>query len=84
MDLVEKNNVQLSVLLYVATNHAKSHLENEIIKWLNEHNHRIIPNIFVVQELHDEISNRLIINDLFTKLLEKYFDDSIVDKHFKR
>src|SRR5207253_1755424 len=71
------------VVLYVCTSRAKAHLESAIKEWLDENKVRNCScTIMVVQEIADQISVQPDSNDPILSLLEKYFDASIVDKHF--
>ena len=81
--IINKKNLQVSVILYIATDQAKQHLETKVQEWLLEHDVQEKPNIFIVQQLPENIRVQESTDKEIFHLLPKYFDEYIVDEHFK-
>jgi hypothetical protein len=81
-ELIERGNLQVCVVIYVATDRAMSHLKHLTAQSFAD---RHLPgrcNVFAVQVLPETISLRKDKDTDFLRLLERYFDDSIVTEHF--
>jgi len=81
--LINKKNLQVSVILYVATDKAKNHLETTIREWLLEKQIPGKPNIFIVHELPENVRLADDVDGELSQLLKKYFDDSIIDESYQ-
>lgn len=82
-DLVDSENLFVLILLYTATSHAKEHLRRTIREWMQNHGVHNEFLVQVIQEIPAEVSINPERDAEFSLLLEKYFDESIVDRHYK-
>ncbi len=82
-ELVDSENLHICVLLYTATTRAKQRLEKVVDEWMAEKKVKMRYSVLVVQEIPDEASVKFEHDGPFIELLKKYFDDSIIDRHYK-
>lgn len=83
-NLIISHNLEIHVILYVMTEEAKERIESEINNWKSERNVRMSITIHPIQlilntskiDIEKEIELR--------GILSKYFDDTIIDEHWKK
>ena len=85
-NLVDPNNLEIHIILYVMTEDAKQKLSNVIQEWVDLHNLNVIIKIHPVQLIQDPSKIKI---ETDSKLLEiimksEYFDNEIVDPHWKK
>ena len=83
INLVNRDNLQISLLVYIATNKARSHLQNMMEQWFNDNKIQGRPKIFVVQELPEKICIQDGKDDKLIETIKHYYDDSIQDEHYE-
>lgn len=71
------NDISIHVILYLATEKAKLHIEEQVKLYCEEYNIKIV--IHVLQDIHQYEPNEQLRN-----LMKKYHDSSIEDSHFKK
>lgn len=83
-DLFDKAKLELHIIFYIATEDSISTLENKIEKWRIDKNLPFKFSIHAIQLLDKSIKEDIIQNKPLMELLKNYFDESIVDSHFKK
>jgi hypothetical protein len=83
-DIIEINSLVINVLFYLATEDAISYLESSIEKWKKETKIDIEINIQVIQIIPNSIRQSVVGDPKFQALMVKYFDDSIINVHYKK
>lgn len=81
---VDPDSCQIHVLLYVATDTAVSHIQLGMDEWLKENNLSNKCTVRAIQSLPSGISLTHQNNAAVETFLKQYFDESIVDSHFKK
>lgn len=71
------NNIVMHVILYLATEKAKLHIEKQVKLYCEENNVRIV--IHVLQDIHQHEPDVQL-----TMLMKKYYDPRIEDSHYKK
>lgn len=82
--LIDMKDLLLCVILYVATTKAKLHIQQVIQEWMYEHDISTRFEVYVIQEIPNEVCITDKSDAMVLGLLEKYFDESIVDHHYKQ
>ncbi len=82
-DVLDGNNIHISVVLYCATTTAKMHLSNELPECIKRYGGNATSSIHVIQEISDQLRVGNENDEEFIELLKAYFDEEIVDRHFK-
>lgn len=80
--LVNPEDLHICVLLYVGTVKALDYLKRMVHDWMTEMGCNIPFDIISVQVIPDETRVADSPDSIFTRILEKYFDPSIIDKHY--
>jgi len=82
--LIDPKDVNIYILFYVATEQALKSLRKLINKWLKEKN--ILKGCFIraIQVIPNEISKNLKEKEEIIPLLIKYFNNDIIDKHYRK
>ncbi len=81
--LVNINDLEIHILFYIATEDAINLLEKHIEEWKKKEGLEIEISIKCIQLLKNDLKNVVSKNVDFQKLIEKYFDDSVIDRHYK-
>ncbi len=81
--LVNTEDLEIHILFYIATQEAISLLKSCIEEWKKSSGINIEISVNCIQLLKEDLKNSVSSNKGFKELIEKYFDDSIVDKHYK-
>ncbi len=82
--LVNTDDLQVCIVLHVATEHALSYLQESIRRWLQENNINNQCTVLAVQTLPDTIELHYDKDAEFIELSKKYFDLSIIDEHYRK
>lgn len=82
--LVDITDIEIHVLFYVATEAAINSLTEKINAWKNAKSINIKITVQAVQILPNVLKDASVNNEKFIELIKKYFDDTIIDKHFKK
>jgi hypothetical protein len=81
--IVDPSKLNIFIVIYLATTQALKHLEETTKEWLIKHKSSSSCTVIPIQLLNSDLKvAKYRDKDLFA-LLEKYFDPSIVDEHFK-
>jgi hypothetical protein len=82
--LVDKTNHEIHIVFYIATQEAINSLMEDINKW--KLNNSITNEIVIhpVQIIDNSVKHHIITNLELLTILEKYFDSSIVDRHYQK
>ncbi len=83
-EIIEIESLEVNVLFYIATEDAKTYLENSISIWKQETKNNININIKVIQEIPNSIRSSVLNDPKFEALMIKYFDSSIIDGHYEK
>lgn len=81
--LVDPKDINIYILLYVATNQSISRLQKEIEAWLDEKKIKNRCTVRAIQVIPDNVQVSLKNEYEIVRLLEKYFDNSIKDVHYE-
>lgn len=81
--LVNINDLEIHILFYIATEDAINLLKKCIDEWKIQEDVNIEISVNCIQLLKSDLKNSISKNEDFKKLLEKYFDNSVVDRHYK-
>jgi len=79
--LVDKN-FHILILFYVATDEAINTIKELINKWMSINDLKIKVDIEAIQFIKEDVKEDVLKNPEFIKLAEKYFDNSILTKHY--
>jgi hypothetical protein len=83
-NLTDRNNIDIHIIFYLATEEAIEMLQSEISKWKLENS---IPNqikVYTIQLISSSVKSKVLLHTEFIKLAEKYFDSRVVNKHYKK
>lgn len=85
-DLIELENLDVHVVFYLATRRALEYLETGIETWKQENNKKFNHSVSAVQVIEDATPSDVKAQTDFINIIQKveYFDDSIIDKHYKK
>jgi len=85
-NLVERENLSIHVIFYIATDMAITNIKSAIEEYIDINKLKIDYSINVVQLMGDKVKKDVLANSDFISLIKQdsYFDDSIVDKHFQK
>lgn len=83
-ELISIDSLEINVLFYLATEEAKEYLEQSIAEWKAENESSIIIKINVIQIIPNSIKKGISEDKAFNQLMKDYFDDSIIDVHYKK
>jgi hypothetical protein len=82
--LIDKENHDIHIIFYIATQESIDSLTKDISDWRFQ---KSIPNeigIHTVQIIDRSVKDQVISNPEILTLIEKYFDNSIVDRHYRK
>lgn len=83
-ELISIDSLEINVLFYIATEEAKEYLEKSIAEWKEKNKSSITINISVIQIIPNSIKKGIEEDKAFNKIMKDYFDDSIIDVHYKK
>jgi hypothetical protein len=79
--VLDANDLEIHVILYIATVEALSRLEKEVNDWIVSSNLRIHISFYGIQKL---LIEEKVKDAEFIEILKKYFDSAIVNESFKK
>ena len=82
--IVDRDDLRVFVVLYVATRRARLHLSELLGRWREEKSGAFPIILLPVQEIPDDACLKEDRDAAFLSLLRGYFDNSIVDAHWKK
>lgn len=82
--ILDRDTLSVHIVFYIATSAAKDYIDQSIKAWKEEKRHKFRHTIEVIQIIEDTVKKEILDNKDFLSLAEKYFDKSIIDKHFKK
>lgn len=82
--LVNLNDLHICLLLYVATEKARAHLDNLIKEWRRDNNISSYCSLMSIQPLPDAVKLQPGKDRQVIDLLKKYFDSSIINEHYRK
>lgn len=82
--LVEKSDLSIKILFYIATMDAVEHIRYSLEDWKSKVNCQVSISVDAIQLIEPETKNQILTNSLFVGILERYFDSSIVDQHYSK
>ncbi|MBA7521456.1 hypothetical protein ES705_13563 [subsurface metagenome] len=85
-DLIDKENLYIHILFYLATQHSIKTIEDNISTWKNTHNISFNHSVQAIQILGDTIKSSIAKDREFMELIknENYFDETIIDSHYEK
>lgn len=81
--LIDKTSVDVHILFYLATAYSLKNIEGEINNWKEKKSIDLKITIDTVQLIEDGVSDDVRKDEGLVKLCEKYFDKTIIDKHYQ-
>jgi hypothetical protein len=76
--------LDVHIIFYIATSEALSTLKDNIQAYKDEHPAcNVEVTIDAVQIIGSDIKSNILLNSAFIDMTKKYFDESIVDRHYK-
>ncbi len=82
--LVSLTNLKIYIILLVATNEAILHIKQLVDEWRKETKTSCNFVIFPIQEIPNTIKIGAVEDENIINILKEYFDDSIIDEHYKK
>lgn len=82
--IIDKESLTIHIVFYVATEGAMNNMTNAINQYAKSKGVNISYTIQAVQIINDDIKSVFIEDSVFLSLLQKYYDDDINDKHYKK
>lgn len=82
--ILNKDNLDIHVIFYIATFRAIEKIRSSVKSWIKRNNKNLKFSVNAIQILDDTLKQNTLQNQHFMKIIEKYFDTSIVDEHFKK
>lgn len=82
--IAKDKTINIHIIFYVATIEAIEKLNSNISTWLSGSSHNMIYTIEAVQYLDSTIKENVLKEIDFIELSKKYFDDGIVNEHYKK
>lgn len=76
--------IDIHILFFLATEAAVQKLQNALNEWESPYKDRFVHSISAVQIIGNDIKENVLAETQFIELVQKYFDETIVDKHFKK
>lgn len=82
--IVDRNNLKVCTILYLATDRAVFHLKNIIEEWNHDSESKIGVTFLPVQEIQGSMSISPHSESAFCALLEKHFDEEVLSSAYKK
>jgi hypothetical protein len=82
--LIDKNNLEIHIIFYIATREAIEMLTEEIGNWMISNSIQNLIKIYGLQILERSIKESILQNADFMNLIQKYFDNAIIDRHYSK
>ncbi|MCR5863559.1 hypothetical protein LRS05_16160 [Flavobacterium sp. J372] len=81
--ILDLNGLEIHILFYIATEESIQLLKEATSQWKTENNLTVDITVQAVQLISGDIKRNIIEKDGFLNILKKYFDDTVIDRHFK-
>ena len=81
---IDQDNIEVHILFYIATNEALDNINQGINEWKKEHDIEFPCTVDCLLPIDSKMKERLINDQEIMTFLTKYFDDSVVDEHYKK
>lgn len=81
--ILDLNGLEIHILFYIATEDSIKLLNEVTNNWKNENNVNVEITVQAVQIISGDIKKQIVEEESFLEILKKYFDDSVVDRHYK-
>lgn len=82
--LINKSELSINILFYIATEDALNAIGTAIDKWKEKNNINIEIEVQSIQVIKSDVKEEVIKDFDFIRVVEKYFDTSIIDRHYKK
>jgi len=82
--LFDIKELEIHILFYIATKDSLDSLISDIATWKDQQNISIIIEVDAILVLNSTIKEKIEANNDFIILAMKYFDDRIINKHYKK
>lgn len=83
-NLVDKDNLDINIIFYLATKTAVETIQGSIDEWKKSKGIKNNIVVYAIQIIDNTIKEKVEENQEFMKLAKKYFDDKIINKHYKK
>lgn len=82
--ITNKSDLEIHIIFYISTNEALLSLEHEIDTWKLQNRIDTRIDLHAIQIIENNIKEKVLLDSQFLALAEKYFDPTIVDRHYKK
>jgi hypothetical protein len=82
--LVDFSDIEIHIIFYAATDYSLDNLKNKIREWFHEKSLTVKFSINAMQIINSNIKDEVISDTQMIDLAKKYFDSSIVDRHYMK
>jgi hypothetical protein len=83
-NLVDKNNLDIHIVFYLATITAIETIQGSIDEWKVSKGIKNNIVVYAIQIIDNTIKDKVEENKAFMELAKKYFDDKIINKHYRK
>ena len=83
-NLVDRDNLDIHILFYLATQSGIDTIQSDIDSWKNENKIHNSIKIYAIQIIDNSVKEKVEANEGFMKLAIKYFDSNIINRHYKK
>ena len=80
--LVRMKDLNIYIILLIATNEAISHIKKIVDEWSEETKTECNLEVVPIQEIPDSVKIGFVDDENIIDILKDYFDDSIIDEHY--
>lgn len=80
---VDHKNLEIHILFYIATTGALENIRQGVEDWKKKNNLEFTCTIECLLPIDDSVKKRIIPDRELMAFMEKYFDSSVVDKHYR-
>ena len=81
---IDSKNLEIHILFYIATLDAITNIKEGIAEWQKEHEKEFICTVDCLLPIDDSTKNKITEDEEIMNFISKYFDDTVVDEHFKK
>ena len=83
-DIISGNDTLVSVVLYVATSDALTHIRNTLSAWIEESRSEFRIEVLTVQCIDAKWKLEKPADEKIIRLAQKYFNEIVIDEHYKK
>ncbi|HRN73539.1 MAG TPA: hypothetical protein PLM81_10455 [Ginsengibacter sp.] len=80
---VDHINLEVHILFYIATTDALENIRQGVEGWKKKNNREFSCTVECLLPIDDSVKKKIVSDNVLMAFMEKYFDSSIVDKHYK-